>query len=126
MNGQQHDPTRLFNGRVIYVLREAPRDLAFIPRPQPPAPLHAHPPYHLSVTRDDLLDRIVVDPQICFGKPTIHGTRRLRRAETNRFGQALQKPPQISPSLPDRNDSGHAREPLDGSCFAGKAVAGGW
>jgi len=27
------------------------------------------------VTRDALLERIVVDPQVCFGKPVIRGTR---------------------------------------------------
>ena len=27
------------------------------------------------MTRQDLLKRIVVDPQICFGKPVIRGTR---------------------------------------------------
>lgn len=27
------------------------------------------------MTREDLLKRIVVDPGICFGKPTIRGTR---------------------------------------------------
>jgi uncharacterized protein (DUF433 family) len=24
---------------------------------------------------DDLLDRIVIDPNVCFGKPTVRGTR---------------------------------------------------
>lgn len=27
------------------------------------------------VERDELLERVVVDPQVCFGKPTIRGTR---------------------------------------------------
>lgn len=28
-----------------------------------------------AVATDELLDRIAVDPQVCFGKPTIRGTR---------------------------------------------------
>ena len=28
-----------------------------------------------AVTDEALLDRVVVDPEICFGKPTIRGTR---------------------------------------------------
>ncbi len=29
----------------------------------------------VGVTRDELLDRIVIDPQVAFGKPVIRGTR---------------------------------------------------
>lgn len=29
----------------------------------------------MSMTRDDLLQRISIDPNICFGKPCIRGTR---------------------------------------------------
>ena len=30
---------------------------------------------HTGGVTDELLDRIVVDPQICFGKPTVRGHR---------------------------------------------------
>ncbi len=32
-------------------------------------------PYDHSVSSDALLDRIVIDPQACFGKPIVRGTR---------------------------------------------------
>ncbi len=32
-------------------------------------------PYDDAVPREALLDRIVIDPQICFGKPVVRGTR---------------------------------------------------
>jgi uncharacterized protein (DUF433 family) len=31
--------------------------------------------YAAGVARDALLERIVIDPQVCFGKPVIRGTR---------------------------------------------------
>ncbi len=32
-------------------------------------------PYDDAVPREALLDRIVIDPQVCFGKPVVRGTR---------------------------------------------------
>ena len=39
------------------------------------APLFSPLPYDDAVPREALLDRIVIDPQICFGKPVVRGTR---------------------------------------------------
>lgn len=35
----------------------------------------ARPAYSDATKPEELLDRIVVDPNVCFGKPTVRGTR---------------------------------------------------
>jgi uncharacterized protein (DUF433 family) len=61
-------------------------------------------------TRADLLKRISIDPQVCFGKPCIRGTRIWMSLLVENLAEGIPEPELLAAYPQLRPDDGHAAE----------------